>query len=142
MNEQKDCIKLVDLLWVATLRNTRNVGKKTFGPLSNICMDSKFLMVYVKAEAVTETANVALWDQILTEGGQIWGVATDDFHCAYITPGHGWVMVQIPEDSPTPVSWQTIVTQLKKGRSIQVLTLLLKKLICKTKIPQINIYVS
>ena len=45
-----------------------------------------------------ETANVELWDQILTEGGQIWGVATDDFHCAYITPGHGWVMVQIPED--------------------------------------------
>ena len=62
-----------------------------------------------------EPANVELWDQILTAGGQIWGVATDDFHCAYITPGHGWVMVQIPEDSPTPISWQIVVNQLKKG---------------------------
>ena len=62
-----------------------------------------------------EMANVKLWDRILTNGGQIWGVATDDFHCAYITPGHGWVSVQVPEDAPDPVDWQTIVQQLKNG---------------------------
>ena len=62
-----------------------------------------------------ENANVKLWDQILTNGDQIWGVATDDFHCAYITPGHGWVMVQIPENTPTPIDWQIVVEQLKKG---------------------------
>ena len=62
-----------------------------------------------------EMANVALWDQILTGGGRIWGVATDDFHCAYVTPGHGWVCVQVPEDAPDPVEWGMIVQQLKNG---------------------------
>ena len=62
-----------------------------------------------------EMANVDLWDQILTRGHKIWGVATDDFHCAHITPGHGWVCVQVPENVPQKVPWQTIVQQLKKG---------------------------
>jgi hypothetical protein len=65
-----------------------------------------------------EMANVVLWDKILTSGGRIWGVATDDFHCAYVTPGHGWVSVQVPEDTPNPVDWGTIVQQLKAGAFI------------------------
>jgi len=62
-----------------------------------------------------EMANVDLWDKILTQGHKVWGVATDDFHCAHITPGHGWVCVQMPEDVPEKVPWKTIVQQLKKG---------------------------
>ena len=61
-----------------------------------------------------EGANIVLWDAILTAGGRIWGAAADDFHCAYITPGHGWVSVQIPEEEET-ITWQMIVEQLKAG---------------------------
>ena len=67
-----------------------------------------------EARGQNEAANIALWDEILTEGGRIWGVATDDFHCAYITPGHGWVCVQVPEETET-VTWQMLVGQLKAG---------------------------
>lgn len=61
-----------------------------------------------------EAENVRLWDHVLTEGRKIWAVATDDFHCAYVTPGHGWVSVQAPEDGQ-PITWQFIVSQLKAG---------------------------
>lgn len=61
-----------------------------------------------------EPANESLWDEILTSGGRIWGVATDDFHCQYTTPGHGWVSVQIPETEEN-VTWPLIVAQLKAG---------------------------
>jgi len=67
-----------------------------------------------EARGLNEAANVALWDEILTAGGRIWAIATDDFHCAYITPGHGWVSVQMPEEVET-VTWQLIVEQLKAG---------------------------
>ena len=60
-----------------------------------------------------EVANIELWDDILTEGGRIWGVATDDFHCQYTSPGHGWVMVQVGEEAE--ISWPLIVEQLKTG---------------------------
>ncbi len=66
-----------------------------------------------EARGTDETANVQLWDRILTAGGRIWGVATDDFHCQYVGPGCGWVQVQVPED--VHVTWQTIVNQMKKG---------------------------
>ena len=61
-----------------------------------------------------EAANVALWDEILTDGRRLWGVATDDFHCEFVTPGHGWVGVQVPEDWET-VTWNMIVEKLKAG---------------------------
>ena len=61
-----------------------------------------------------EGANIALWDEVLTQGHRIWGIATDDFHCQYTTPGHGWVSVQVPEDEEK-ATWQTLVAQLKKG---------------------------
>ncbi|MEM7032874.1 MAG: hypothetical protein AAF629_25215 [Chloroflexota bacterium] len=61
-----------------------------------------------------EPANEQLWDEILTAGGRIWGVATDDFHCQYTTPGHGWVCVQVPETTEE-VTWPMIVAQLKAG---------------------------
>jgi len=61
-----------------------------------------------------EVANIALWDEVLTAGGRIWGAAVDDFHCAYITPGHGWVNVQVFEEEET-ITWQMIVEQLKAG---------------------------
>ena len=61
-----------------------------------------------------EAANIALWDELLTAGARIWGVATDDFHFAFITPGHGWVCVQVPEEEEV-LSWQLIVRQLKAG---------------------------
>jgi len=67
-----------------------------------------------EARGNDEAANITLWDEILTAGKQIWGVAVDDFHCAYITPGHGWVCVQIAEEEQT-VTWQMIVEQLKAG---------------------------
>ena len=61
-----------------------------------------------------EPANETLWDQILTDGGRIWGVATDDFHCQYTSPGNGWVSVQVPE-TVQDVTWPLIVAQLKAG---------------------------
>jgi len=61
-----------------------------------------------------EAANVRIWDSILTSGERIWGIATDDFHCQYTTPGHGWVCVQVPEGDGE-VTWQQIVSQLKAG---------------------------
>ena len=67
-----------------------------------------------EARGRDESANIALWDDVLTTGKQIWGIATDDFHCAYVTPGHGWVCVQVSEDIQT-VPWQMIVEQLKAG---------------------------
>ena len=67
-----------------------------------------------EARGTDESRNVALWDELLTAGHRIWGVASDDFHCQYITPGHGWVCVQVPHDA-RPVTWQTIVDQLKAG---------------------------
>lgn len=61
-----------------------------------------------------EAANIALWDEVLTRGDRVWGIATDDFHCQYTTPGHGWVCVQVPQDQEE-VSWQLLVEQLKNG---------------------------
>ena len=60
-----------------------------------------------------ETANVRLWDELLTAGKRVWGIATDDFHFALISPGHGWVCVQVSEDES--VNWQLIVERLKTG---------------------------
>lgn len=60
-----------------------------------------------------EADNVAIWDDVLSAGKHIWGIATDDFHCQYTTPGHGWVCVQVDEDAE--VTWQMLVSQLKKG---------------------------
>jgi len=68
-----------------------------------------------------ESRNVALWDERLTAGERLWAAATDDFHCQYVTPGHGWVCVQTPEstpatpETPDPMTWQFIVEQLKRG---------------------------
>lgn len=61
-----------------------------------------------------EARNIALWDRVLSAGHRVWGVATDDFHCQYVSPGHGWVCVQAPEKGQ-PVSWNVIVDQLKRG---------------------------
>ena len=61
-----------------------------------------------------ETANVKIWDDVLSQGKRIWGIATDDFHCQYSAPGHGWVCVQVPEEMET-VTWQFLVEQLKSG---------------------------
>lgn len=60
-----------------------------------------------------EAANVAIWDDVLTQGKRIWGIATDDFHCQYTSPGNGWVCVQVEEDAE--VTWQLLVEQLKRG---------------------------
>jgi len=67
-----------------------------------------------EARGTNESANIVLWDEVLTAGKRIWAIATDDFHCAYITPGHGWVNVQVPEEAET-VTWQMLVEQLKAG---------------------------
>jgi hypothetical protein len=67
-----------------------------------------------EARGCDETRNVQLWDELLSKGERIWGIATDDFHCEYITPGHGWVCVQVPEDLEK-VTWPIIVEQLKAG---------------------------
>lgn len=61
-----------------------------------------------------EAANVTIWDEVLSEGKRIWGIATDDFHCQYTTPGHGWVCVQVDE-TEEDVTWPLLVDQLKKG---------------------------
>ena len=61
-----------------------------------------------------EPANVTLWDDLLTSGKRLWGVANDDFHFAFISPGHGWNCVQVPEEDEL-VTWETIVGQLKAG---------------------------
>lgn len=61
-----------------------------------------------------ESRNLALWDRVLSEGHRVWGVAADDFHCQYNSPGHGWVCVQAPAQD-APVSWKTIVEQLRRG---------------------------
>ena len=61
-----------------------------------------------------ETANIPLWDELLTAGKRLWACANDDFHFALITPGHGWVCVQVPEDEDE-VTWQMVVAQLKAG---------------------------
>ncbi len=61
-----------------------------------------------------ETANIALWDDLLTSGIRLWGSANDDFHFAFISPGHGWNCVQVPGDDG-PVTWEAIVDQLKAG---------------------------
>jgi hypothetical protein len=60
-----------------------------------------------------EWANVRLWDELLTAGHPIWGIATDDFHCQYTSPGNGWVCVQIDEE--VEPEWPVIVEQLKAG---------------------------
>ena len=60
-----------------------------------------------------EAANVELWDEVLSSGDRLWAVATDDFHCQYTTPGHGWVCVQVAEEAE--VTWPLIVEQLKAG---------------------------
>jgi hypothetical protein len=61
-----------------------------------------------------EAANVTIWDEVLTQGKRIWAIATDDFHCQYTTPGHGWVSVQVDEGAEE-VTWQMLVAQLKAG---------------------------
>lgn len=61
-----------------------------------------------------EFRNVALWDELLSEGARLWAVATDDFHAHTATPGNGWVQVQAPEDADT-ITWPLIVEQLKRG---------------------------
>lgn len=66
------------------------------------------------ARGCDETRNIRLWDKILSTGERVWGVASDDFHCEYISPGHGWVCVQLPDDE-SPVTWQKLVSQLKAG---------------------------
>ena len=63
---------------------------------------------------LTEAANVVLWDEMLTAGKRIWGIATDDFHFAFTSPGHGWVCVQVPEEE-SDITWALIVAQLKAG---------------------------
>lgn len=67
-----------------------------------------------EARGCDELENLTLWDELLTQGRRIWAVAVDDFHCDYITPGHGWVWVQIPK-TIQPVTWQLIIRQLKAG---------------------------
>ena len=67
-----------------------------------------------EARGCDETANIALWDEVLTKGERLWGVATDDFHCAYTSPGHGWVCVQAPAEKER-ITWRFIVEQLKAG---------------------------
>lgn len=66
------------------------------------------------ARGYDESINAVLWDELLSDGLQIWAVAVDDFHCEHITPGHGWVCVQIPETSHR-VTPQLIIDQLKIG---------------------------
>ncbi|MGA1199252.1 MAG: hypothetical protein ACO36I_22385 [Candidatus Latescibacterota bacterium] len=61
-----------------------------------------------------EVANVKIWDDVLSQGKHIWAIATDDFHCQYTTPGHGWVSVQVDE-GVEEVTWQMLVSQLKQG---------------------------
>jgi hypothetical protein len=61
-----------------------------------------------------ETRNVMLWDELLAAGHRVWAVATDDFHCEYTSPGHGWVCVQAPP-AEQDVSWSFLVEQLKRG---------------------------
>ncbi|MBE7465044.1 MAG: CehA/McbA family metallohydrolase [Planctomycetes bacterium] len=67
-----------------------------------------------EARGTHEHHNVALWDELLTAGRKLWAVAADDFHCQYISPGHGWVCVQAPEDAGA-LTWENIVEQLKRG---------------------------
>ncbi len=67
-----------------------------------------------EARGCNEFDNLSLWDELLTEGKRIWGVAVDDFHCDYITPGHGWVWVQVPQAAQL-ITWPLIVQQLKAG---------------------------
>ena len=61
-----------------------------------------------------EAANVQLWDEILTDGGRIWAIASDDFHVDFTTPGHGWVCVQAEEDGDG-FDWRFLVGRLKAG---------------------------
>jgi hypothetical protein len=63
---------------------------------------------------LTEATNIELWDEMLTAGKQIWGIAADDFHFAFMSPGHGWVCVQVPEEE-RDITWSLIVDQLKAG---------------------------
>ncbi len=67
-----------------------------------------------KKRGFPEEANVVLWDELLTSGERIWAIATDDFHQQYISPGHGWITVQIPHEIEK-VTWQDLVAQLKVG---------------------------
>lgn len=60
----------------------------------------------------------ALWDQLLSKGKRIWGVASDDAHEYHTfddrespTPGKGWIVLQAPS-----LSVQNIVTALRTGR--------------------------
>ncbi len=66
-----------------------------------------------EARGTDESANLRLWDELLTEGARLWAVASDDFHFQYITPGHGWIQVQVPEEAE--VSWKLLVDQMKRG---------------------------
>lgn len=61
-----------------------------------------------------EATNIGLWDEMLSAGKRIWGIATDDFHFAFTSPGHGWVCVQVPEEE-SHLTWRLIVDQLKAG---------------------------
>ena len=90
-------------------------GEKNISDAAEILHGFELFNGLREGRGFDEMANVDLWDRILTQGRRVWGVATDDFHCAYITPGHGWVWVQVPEDSSEKVPWRTIVQQLKKG---------------------------
>lgn len=90
-------------------------GEKNISDAAEILHGFELFNGLREGRGFDEMANVDLWDRILTQGRRVWGVATDDFHCAYITPGHGWVCVQVPEDSSEKVPWRTIVQQLKKG---------------------------
>ena len=90
-------------------------GEKNISDAAEILHGFELFNGLREGRGFDEMANVDLWDRILTQGHRVWGVATDDFHCAYITPGHGWVCVQVPEDSSEKVPWRTIVQQLKKG---------------------------
>ena len=90
-------------------------GEKNISDAAEILHGFELFNGLREGRGFDEMANVDLWDRILTRGHKVWGVATDDFHCAHITPGHGWVCVQVPEDSSEIVPWRTIVQQLKKG---------------------------
>lgn len=66
-----------------------------------------------EARGTDEDRNIALWDEILSQGKQLWAVAGDDFHQSMIGPAQGWVQVQVPVDCD--VTWPLIVDQLKAG---------------------------
>jgi len=46
----------------------------------------------------TNEYDESIWDEVLTAGKRVYGVATDDCHLLYTESGHGWIMVQL--DTP------------------------------------------